>query len=359
MLKKFVFYLITFSIPALFPLLCVEGYYAYKKLTFPTSFDGSLWALDDEAGWFHRPGASVRHIHKAPDGSIAFDVPVFTDDFGFRAAQAGGMPTEGAVMFLGDSNVFGFGVPYEDGFAAQAGAFLERPVAIVASPAYGAAQAIVLAEMHLVSLRPSYLVYFDGGHWERTVCRGKKRPRFILKPCFWQRLDGKAELVTPPAGLVGKAARFGLWPGGMIGAGQMGWSYFLVSRPVLRGWGYLVRAGMASGFAHDFAAPGADGQAIRAAIFENLKNMSRASGAPLVLLDPGGLYEDFARQDREVIYAGREVWRERVEKPSALLSENERMVPHDNHWAAGTNRLIGELIAGLIQRRQSGQGQAP
>src|SRR5690349_9249102 len=107
-MKNFLFYILMFSIPIVFSLGLMEAYYAYKKITFPTYYDGDFGVLDDDLGWFHKASASVHHIHRAPDGSIAFNVPVNTDQSGFRSKNPGTVSPQNAIMFLGDSQTFGF-----------------------------------------------------------------------------------------------------------------------------------------------------------------------------------------------------------------------------------------------------------
>ncbi len=347
-LKIAVFYIIILSFPVLLCFLAVEGYYGYKKMAFPTGFTDSLGKLDGDLGWFHRPSLSTYHVHHAPDGSVAFKVSVKTDVNGFRSAGAGTETSHNAIMFMGDSNSFGFGVEYEDSFPGQTESLLRAPVVVAASPAYGAAQTIFLAERWTSELQPSVLVYFDGGHWERNVCSGKKKPSFIFKPCFWQDIvNNEVRLVTPPANMVKRAAQYGLWPGGMLGVGQDSWSYFLISRPVARVYGILVRLGLVSGFAHDFAAVNVDHAQIKTGVVKRLDALRQTSGVPLVFLDPNGLYADAIKniESRNLIYVSAEQWKRDVAIPSQQLPADERMVAHDNHWGPGTNRLIAQLIA--------------
>jgi hypothetical protein len=48
----------------------------------------------------------------------------------------------------------------------------------------------------------------------------------------------------------------GVLPGGVVGAGETGWDYFVNSRPVELLAHALSRAGIGPGFGHDFAAVG-------------------------------------------------------------------------------------------------------
>lgn len=351
-MKFFIFYIIMLSIPVLFLLGIIEGYYGYKKVNFPTHYSGTFGVLDDELGWFHKPAAAIDHIHHAPDGTIAFQVPINTDQSGFRSKISGTPTPNSPIMFLGDSQTFGFGVTYEQSFPGQVEALLQQPVLIAASPAYGGGQAILLAQRWQSKLKPKILVYFDWGHWKRNACSGYKQPSFILKPCFWENPETRhVSIITPPPGFIEKSSKRGLWPGGMIGVGQDGWSYFLISRPILRAYGYLVRLGLASGFAHDFDAIGVDIAHMQDGVADALLALQKDSGAHLIVLDNAGMFKNklSGLSKDKVTYIGVAQWKQDVYEFVQALPENKRTVPHDSHWSPEVNKIVAELIVKAIK----------
>ena len=206
---------------------------------------------------------------------------------GFRAARAGGETAIGGIVAVGSSYTFGYGVTYEQSYPGVLERLTGTPVVTVASPAYSAAQTLLLAQRWIPRLRPKVLVYSEMGAWLRNACTGATRPTAILKPCFWRPPGGtKTELVVPPPGRVARWGRWGVVAGGMIGAGEVTWSYFLVSRPVLQVAHALARFGLISGFANDFATVGVDEDVIRAAVVEELGRLAEAANVPLIFIDP-------------------------------------------------------------------------
>ncbi|MCG8544087.1 MAG: hypothetical protein MJE12_07750, partial [Alphaproteobacteria bacterium] len=180
-------WLILLAIPLLFVVLLVIGYYAYQKVGFAAVFCAPFGQIDDTLGWSLKPDAESCYRMRDParDGGLAFNSMILTDENGFRAAARDGPTAVGGYMTIGDSWTFGYGVDFGDSYPGHLEKITGVPVVVAASPAYGAAQAIGLAERWVERLRPRALVYLDLGFWERSACRGTSRPRFILKPCYW------------------------------------------------------------------------------------------------------------------------------------------------------------------------------
>ncbi|TVR10342.1 MAG: hypothetical protein EA385_04315 [Salinarimonadaceae bacterium] len=348
---------ILLAIPAVALVLMVLGYYAWAKTTYPAYACGSFAKPDGEIGWVLRENASSciggRDVSGETEG---FHAEVFTDVNGFRSARAGVETQTGGVFFVGDSWTFGFGVEYEDSFPGRFEALTDAPVAVAASPAYSALQAILLGERWVERIEPKALVYLDHGFWERAACRGSSRPTRILKPCFWQPApDAPAETVAPPPGRVETAWRWGNLPGGVLGVGETGWDYFLISRPLAQIQQLLVRIGLASGFGHDFAAWGVDRDEMRRATLARLGGLAEKGGVPLLLLDPGEYYGDMLGElpeaQRALIHrVGAQPWSEEVSAPANLLPPDQARVPGDGHYGPGSNDLIARLIAAELTR---------
>jgi hypothetical protein len=355
--KLFFMRTVLVAIPLLTLLLLPIGYYTYAKLTYSAYYCGSFAKLDGEIGWVLKPDASSclggRGVF---DEKPWFHSAVFTDRNGFRAAAAGGDTPPNGVMVVGDSYAFGYGLAFEESFPGQLASLAQIGVIDAASPAYSSAQALLLARRWVGALKPQAIVFLDNGMWQRAACRGPHRPRAILKPCYWQPPDGEAVLVTPPAGRVAAWARWGVLPGGVIGAGETGWDYFLISRPLELVAHALTRLGLVSGFGHDFAAVGVDPVAMRQAVARQLGDFAEAAGVPVVLLDPEDFFppEMLARlpegQERLIHRIGKERWDDEVSRPAAAMPRDERFVPHDDHFGRGTNRLIALLLLAELRR---------
>ena len=348
--RRFVFALIMFSIPVLFLLFCVEFYYFRGFWTFRNNYCGSFASLDGEIGWIPRPGAEscIKGFDASTRAELFFSTVRINAD-GFRA-QAIDSPTPAdGILAIGDSWTFGHGIDWADTFAARLTLDHGRPTALLASPAYSGAQAILLAKRHIDKLRPSAIVYLELGFWERAVCSGFTKPVRILKPCYWVEPTGRAQLVTPPQGWVELAGRFGLLPGGMMGAGENTLAYFLIARPVAMIEQTLVRLGLSAGLGNDFAAWGQekDLETIRRANLEEISAMAAQVGARVVLLDPAGSYQKFVADmpgAASIIYVGSSEWSESVSKPMEALASSDARVPGDGHFGPGTHKLIASLV---------------
>jgi hypothetical protein len=353
-----VMWLIMCLLPVLAPVILLLGYYAYHKLTYPAYACGSFARLDDELGWTLQP--SARSCLGARDafnsGPKWYEAPVYTDRNGFRDTKPGAETPVGGIMVVGDSFTFGFGVTYEQSFAAQLSEITGIPTVIVASPAYSSAQALLLARRWIDRLRPRAIVYLDLGMWARDACRGPSRPTAITKPCYWQPPGAEnAELVLPPPGRVERWSRWGILPGGIIGVGETGWDYFLATRPVYFTLGLLARVGVVPGFAHDFAAVGVDTKVIRRASMRQLAELAREAGAPLLLLDPKGDFsppidDDLNRSQVGFARVDPALWQASVTEPAQRLPADQQFVPHDDHFGPGTNHLIAMLLARELRR---------
>jgi hypothetical protein len=351
------------SILVLLPLLALLvftlGYYAVAKLTYPAYSCGSFAQLDGEIGWVLKPSATSCLGHRAPFAAKPwFEAPVYTDQNGFRAARAGGETPAGGIVAVGSSYTFGYGVAYEQSYPGVLERLTGTPVVIVASPAYSAAQTLLLAQRWVPRLRPKVLVYSEMGAWLRNACRGTTRPTAILKPCFWRPPGGtRTELVVPPPGRVARWGRWGVVAGGMVGAGEVTWSYFLVSRPVLQVAHALARFGVISGFANDFATVGVDEDVIRSAVVGELGRLAEAANVPLIFIDPSDfmpqqLIDALPAAQRLLIHRiGRARFDEEVTRPADQLPLHERELPHDPHFAPGVNRLVGEMLDRELRAR--------
>jgi hypothetical protein len=347
--------------PIVFLLAAVGSYYAYRKMTFPAVFCGSFAQLDDEIGWVLRPNSESCYGFKHPEDPSrwAFYSRIFTDENGFRAPGPNAETPSSGIMTIGDSWTFGYGVDYVDSYPGWLSALGEKPVVNLSSPAYSAVQAIALAERWLEALDPDVIIFLDSGFWGRGACRGRNKPRWVFKPCYWfDPVSNETIRVVPPTGLVERASVLGVLPGGMLGAGEDGWNYFLISRPVMRLLGFLVQLDLLSGMAHDFKAVGVNPRHIKAGVIGDLTRLAALAKVPLILLDPSDAYAEFDEafiddDGPKIVRIGSLDWQRNVEIPASALSPDQQRVPFDGHFGPGKNRLIAEYVARILERYAS------
>jgi hypothetical protein len=337
------------AIPIIALLALVLGFYAAAKLTYSAYVCRSFARIDGEIGWILEPSATSclggRSVFS--NGPPWFESSVYTDANGFRSARSGTDAPIGGVMFVGDSFTFGYGVNFDQSFPGMFAEISGIPVVDIASPAYSTPQFLLLAERWIDRLRPRAIVVLEIDQWRRAACRGRTRPTAILKPCYWQSPSGDVEIVTPPPGRVERWAASGVVPGGMIGAGEITWSYFLWSRPILQVVNLAARFGVISGFAHDYAAVGVDEEALRLASVRHIGRLAEKTQVPIILLNPidsapGRLIDLLPPHVRALIHrVGKSQWDDEV---VGKLPADRRTLPHDDHFSAATNRLVSELV---------------
>jgi len=340
------------AITLFFPFLMLIGYYAYHKLASDIVYCGSYGRIDGELGWTLTPESrSCYGMVNRLTGGYHFMSEIFTDGMGFRAERPGGMPPQGAILAIGDSWTFGFAVDYRESYPYHLSRLLDRPVVNMGIPGYGAAQTLLLLERHVEDLKPRAVVYLTYGLWTRSVCRGDTRPWAILKPCFWLNLESdQMELITPRPGFVHAQAARGIYPGGYLTAGQDSWSYYLVSRPIIKVQQLLIRAGLLAGKASDSDETSDIGGQVIAATLERLLLNSRRHQFTLVLVDPGAYYEAAIgalpeSRRTNLIYVARKDWMREVDAPSADLPADRRRVPKDGHFTDEVNRFVAVAMA--------------
>ena len=110
-------------------------------------------AYDPEIGWI------LVGPHRQAHVSSDFDVTVRIDRHGRRVPAVQGSPqSAAAIVFLGDSTTFGWGVEAEEAFPELVGAALGQRVANLAVPGYGVDQSVALFERQGLAERPSRVV---------------------------------------------------------------------------------------------------------------------------------------------------------------------------------------------------------
>lgn len=345
------------AVPIVFAVAAIEAYYLYGYLSLSADYCRSFAQLDDRIGWTLAPNSeSCVTLKPSAFSDKEHRAEIRIGAHGARATAEDAAVEAGGLLAIGDSWTFGYGIEDRETFAARLTSDYGRPTALFASPAYSGAQALLLGARVARRLRPRAIIYLELGFWGRAVCTGQTRPTAILKPCYWVDPLGTVQLVTPPRGHVDRMAALGVLPGGMLGAGEKTVGYFLVSRPVAKLHGILVRLGLASGFANDFApiAPEPELAAIRHAHFGRLFDLAADAGATLVLLDPSGLYKDEAAgkgASPTLAYVGPAAWKEAVGGRIAALPPDEARVPYDGHFGPGVHRLIAALIDRQLDSR--------
>jgi hypothetical protein len=273
------------------------------------------YVVHDEAfGWRYQPGAELRHA------TDEFDVRVAINAQGFRV-QDPGFPLElPAVVALGDSLTFGWGVESNETFAHHLAGDLQAPVWNLAVSGFGTGQEALILGRQLDQLAPDaaprvVLVTFCSNDVEevaRDVMYGKSKPRFVL-----EGEELVLENVPVPEDLTGRSH---LW------------------RSLRRHLGESTRERLTQDEVDE-------ARRVVLHLYSAMAQESERRGAAFVVVDTGSdwlgpaladvagvHYVDVAGALRAAAHAG---------EPVAF--------PEDGHWTARGHRIVAETIAAFLR----------
>ncbi|MEX0753219.1 MAG: hypothetical protein WD073_09890 [Xanthobacteraceae bacterium] len=359
--KKLLFTVMMLSLPGVVLVTTVVGYYTYRKLEDNVVVTEPFGKLDDELGWVLKPRVDARVYHQNRwTGAYYYDTRVRTNGDGFRARSTDEQTAVETAAAIGDSWTFGTAVNNEETYPSQLAERLGVPVVNLGIPAYGLAQVILLLERQVERLKPKAVLHVNKGLWARSVCRGEAPPQQILKPCFWRGPTGAYQLVTPSPGHVQEMAARGIYPGGWLTAGYNTWTYYLISRPVVRFMQLLARFGLISGqIAEDDLNPPQRAAMLGYAL-ERLLRLAERHDFVFILYDPDGDYAEAAsslsvRYGKWFAYMGPAVAKAEVLPLVAKIPRERQTVPRDGHftgeymaaWAA----VFAPRVAAALARR--------
>jgi lysophospholipase L1-like esterase len=179
----------------------LAGYRAlYEMYSKPSQF----WQYDAQLGWFHEPGARGRFVGPRP-WPVEFEAEVEINSLGLRGPEpAPAQPGELRVLFLGDSMVAAFEVPYRESFVAlledDLTARLGRPVRTINAGVrgYGTDQYLLYYRERGRALAPNAVVIFLSANdlVDDTTLHETRRP--FGKPALVPNGDGTLRLVGSP-----------------------------------------------------------------------------------------------------------------------------------------------------------------
>lgn len=173
-------------------LLLAEAGARVYGATFRGDAAGAFLQYDERIGWSNRPGFVGRHRTEN------FDVSVHVDGVGCRVAgSSNGVPSfDQAVLMMGDSTTFGWGVEEPQTFAAHLRTRLEAPVHNLGVSGLGTDQQLLQLRDVLARSRPRAVVvtFTPNDVLEVTQARPYRRS----KPRFELRAEGLQLQGRPP-----------------------------------------------------------------------------------------------------------------------------------------------------------------
>ena len=365
--KQSIFYLIIVSIPFVVVLLAFLLYQGYRKMTYSYDYCGSYGQFDGELGWLLKKNASsCLSLKNHLRGIVYFDTTIYTNNGGFRDARPNNEVPKRAIMAIGDSWTFGYGVNYEESYPHFLSQELNAPVINAGIPAYGPAGILLLLTRNVQRYAPSVVVYYVPGKgiYDRSFCT-KAGAETALVPCFYYDADTKRiVLATPKDGVVVEAVRNHIYPGGSLTAGYDSLIRFILFVKIpqaatehilnLSNLIWPKQPGIIPGGTVD---PVTNYSVdLRQYELQQYAALSKKHDFAFVLVDPKGVYERIVTDAAPefaggIAYIGRRQWRENVVPIVQSMSEDEAWVPMDRHFGRGQNRVIGAEIAKLIREQ--------
>lgn len=176
----------------------------YEALYDIYSKPSALWRHDPLLGWHHEPNSTDTFIGPRP-WPIEFETPIEINSMGLRGPEVPEKaPEELRLLFLGDSMVAAFEVPYEQTFPVLAAAELERrfgrPVRAINGGVrgYGTDQSLLFYRERGRLLEPDVVVLFHSRNDLVNNTTIHRMRRAFGKGAFTLGDDGEVDLVGVP-----------------------------------------------------------------------------------------------------------------------------------------------------------------
>lgn len=163
-----------------------------------------FWVHDDLLGWRHDRGVSGRYVGPRPF-PVEFDAEVEINSLGMRGPEIAPRPPDGVrILFLGDSVVAGFEVPYAQTFAHLAGVHLSERLGVPVQTLNGAVRGYGTDQSYLwyrergKGLQPDWVVFVHSLNDPTDNMELHRMRRLFGKGAFALRADGSLELLGTP-----------------------------------------------------------------------------------------------------------------------------------------------------------------
>jgi lysophospholipase L1-like esterase len=200
-------------------LLRILGYRPiYETYSRPTLF----WAHDPVLGWSHPPGARGEYVGPRP-WPIEFQTPIEINAEGLRGPELEPLPAGGRrVLFLGDSMVAAFEVPYEQTFTALLEPILserlgaEVQVLNAGVRGYGTDQSYLYYRARARAFRPDLVVLFHSGNDLEDNEKLHEMRRPLGKAAFALEPDGSLALHGQPVPAYAACSEYRISPPGGV-----------------------------------------------------------------------------------------------------------------------------------------------
>ena len=358
MIKKTAFYAIMLLVVISVPIALVTGFFVYRKLTFSYDYCEPYGQIDSVIGWTLKPSvASCLSLKNHITGNVFFDTKIYTNTAGFRDQDPSALAPKDAVVLIGDSFTFGYGVDYQQSFPYFLSEDLKIPTINMGVPGYGSGSTYELFSKHQKTLRPKAVVYFTLGLWTRSIC-SLQQVDDTLVPCFIIDEQGSPQLRTPRPSAVSVAASKYQYPGGYLTSGYKFRDMLFILKPMELWHGLQSHIGLLLGKIGFARVEDRAGELLRQDQVKKIlayelnlyKNSFVDEDTVFLLFDPRNYYAQSLDEIKKAlgarfIYLGSEAWDAEVFSQFKDLPEKDVKVPGDGHWAEGANRLIAKSMA--------------
>jgi hypothetical protein len=357
--KKFLFYLLMAGLVFSVPYLLYVGYHFIRIQGDTYHLCKPYGQLDPELGWTLKPNvASCLSMTNKRKRITYFHSEIFTNELGFRDLKTNRKVPKGAVVTIGDSFTFGYGVDYKGSYPYLLSQKIKSWVVNMGVPAYGSGSVLLLLERHVNQLKPSIVIYFTQGLWHRSMCASPQRPKKNLIPCFWWNDKNQTiELITPQKDYVEEQARNYNFPWGSVNAGHDKRMFHYLIKPL-----YFLRSQINNvlGIEDYFnqsklgtSLPEKHRKKMLEYEIQEYARLAEENKFVFFLVDPSGYYETHIKSvqkdfNASIIYMGQELWKKKVLTQLQKLTPEEALVPGDGHFSKKYNEIIASELQSLF-----------
>jgi hypothetical protein len=209
--------------------MIVISSFIFSKLTQSYSYCNSYGEKDMQLGWvLKKSHESCLSFKNYLFNNTYFDTNIFLNQYGFRDKNTvnNKLPD---IIFIGDSWTFGYGVNYEDTFAALIDDQTSLNVFNMGVPNYSSLQALYLIKRFNNNFNPKLIIFLNPEIMSRALC-SKENYKNTLEPCY-TIIDNEVEIVFPDGDFLNNSIAQNKYPSGFHTAGYNFYEYYFLYKP--------------------------------------------------------------------------------------------------------------------------------
>lgn len=227
--REIYFYFITILIIVALIITFLLSPFVYRKLTKSYSYCNAYGTTDSELGWvLKKSHSSCLSFKNFFNEKPYFDTKIFLNQYGFRDKNLVN-ENNPDILFIGDSWTFGYGIDYEETFAAIIEKKTGMSVLNLGVPNYSSLQTFFLLDRFKKEFQPDYIIYLNSGIWQRALC-SKEQYHITLEPCY-TIINNKTVIKFPKKVFIQDSFKKFKYPSGMLTSGYNFFHFLFFIKP--------------------------------------------------------------------------------------------------------------------------------